>query len=772
MESTKYIGRVGALAVALGIGTALPSGTGIAWADETGGNAGKTSTSSNDKSGASSGGNAGNGSAGSSPNVKKPDASTTPSRKGPLSKLSERVRKDVESGLDGVGDALKRTQTRFDETRTQLSGTATKPARSRSSQNTGKSEPTKSSWSTQPSRDAAATVPDLDRTEQDLTQRPSTIVVKIKAATADIAQRGRDTNSTLRTPITALGTPDTMQQISAVPAAMITAPEPTTAKVTAPPVVSALLSAAGLAPFGAGTSPVAPAQSPALWAVMAWARREFERSVNPNGARVVSANDAASTVAEGEIQPMAAVVTDPAAATDPNKLTPKPAAPKVGQTTSIGWVTGNGTAPWVVGGTDLGIMWDNGAGKILSIFGDTFNDKAMTTGWRNNVLFRTGDTNLSNGLQFDEAVVTPGGTGPGTNYPANTWWGPGAGYQNGLGAGPIGAAQVILANPKFNGLFGTTYTMIPTSGISVTDPATNQTTQYVTVMSVRTWDNPGSWTTNYSAIAYSTDGGEHWTVDPNTVRASGFLRANKGFVAGNQNFQQNALVYGDAENPNSWTGGAVGSGERYVYVYGTPSGRQGSAYVARVPESELRNLDDYEYWAGEDNGGWRKGDPSAATSVIGGGNSNYLSFLPKTGFLGQINKEIANFINGIWVGGLPTGGNVSEMSVQYNEYLGKYVVLYTDGGNNVVMRVSDSPQGEWSDATVLVANAPASTDPVLNTAQSGMYAPMIHPWSGTDKLGTGNEQYLYYNLSYWGNYNVALKQTDLAPLKAQYTQNV
>src|SRR5687768_5465664 len=29
---------------------------------------------------------------------------------------------------------------------------------------------------------------------------------------------------------------------------------------------------------------------------------------------------------------------------------------------------------WAVTGTDLGIMWDNGSGEILTAFGDTFGD--------------------------------------------------------------------------------------------------------------------------------------------------------------------------------------------------------------------------------------------------------------------------------------------------------------------------------------------------------------------------------------------------------------
>ena len=72
------------------------------------------------------------------------------------------------------------------------------------------------------------------------------------------------------------------------------------------------------------------------------------------------------------------------------------------------------------------------------------------------------------------------------------------------------------------------------------------------------------------------------------------------------------------------------------------------------------------------------------------------------------------------------------------------------------MRVSKSPQGVWSDPTILVANN--------LTTNTGMYAPMIHPWSGSDELGSENEATLYWNLSYWGDYNVKLMETDLSPM--------
>ncbi|KWX21022.1 hypothetical protein AFM11_26920 [Mycolicibacterium wolinskyi] len=739
MDSSKYIGRVGALAVALGIGTALTSGTGVAWADDGGNTSGKANSSASSDAGKS-------GESAAKEPDSKPSTTTKPDRKGPLSKVGERIRKDVEAGLDGVQDALKRSQTRIEKTRDELRDRPTKvtavtadaeadedavkPTRKRRDVSVDKAETTVPT--------AANAVPALDRA-----QRPNSVVVKVKEATQDITERISETVSATR----AESVVEKVTQRSVDAPATAQAANADAAPARAVPVVSALLAAAGLSPLAAGTSPVAPAQSPGLWAVMAWARREFERAVNPSGTSLVSANDAASVVAEGEIQPTAATAPNLAVQTD--DLTPKPEVPAslTGATIKLPWVTGTGvTDHWYVAGTDLGIMWNSGytdpeTGKpiIYTLFGDTYSGPNMTGDWRNNVLFRTSDTNLMDGLQFSDALIHAGASP--TNPGIPRWYS--------RDEQPAAGAAQIIYDPGYDGLFGRTYTMIPTSAIAIqNDDGTY--TQYATVMSIRTWDNPGSWTTNYSAIAYSTDEGKTWTVDRDTVRSSGWLRAGPAYVPGDEHFQQNALVMSnDPQDP-------------YVYVYGTPSGRQGSAYLARVEKDQIMNLDAYEYWAGEDSSGtgqWTTGDPSAAVAVFGSSETDFLPRLYKVidtftfGFFSKI-------ANGIWVGGLPTGGNVSEMSVQYNEYLGQYVVLYTDGGNNVVMRVSESPQGEWSDTTTLVRN-----DLVTNT---GMYAPMVHPMSGTDYFDTAtqdNSQYLYYNLSYWGEYNVRLMRTDLESMK-------
>jgi len=69
-----------------------------------------------------------------------------------------------------------------------------------------------------------------------------------------------------------------------------------------------------------------------------------------------------------------------------------------------------------------------------------------------------------------------------------------------------------------------------------------------------------------------------------------------------------------------------------------------------------------------------------------------------------------------------------------------------DQNNNIVMRTSDTPQGAWSTAKVL-----------MGQQNGGIYAPMMHPWSPST-MGTGTD--LYWNLSLWSEYNVMLMRTD------------
>ena len=272
----------------------------------------------------------------------------------------------------------------------------------------------------------------------------------------------------------------------------------------------------------------------------------------------------------------------------------------------------------------------------------------------------------------------------------------------------------------------TQVTIIPTGAISVEGAGVNGATrQYVAFMSIKSWDSPGRWTTNYSAISYSDDNGQNWTVVPkSSVRAPAYGRSTVSYQSGQQNFQMVSFV----KPPEGSADAAAG----YVYAYGTPSGRNGTVYVSRVNEAQILDVSKYQYWDGKK---WVSNSPSSAKPVLPGTTtSSFFGLFKKTTY--------------------PSAG---ELSVQYNTYLNKYVMLSTDGNNNVVMRTADSPQGTWSPATTLVTSG----------QYPGLYAPMIHPWSGTDLLkktdGSAEDpQYLYWNMSLWGDYNVALMKTDLS----------
>ncbi|TQF74368.1 DUF4185 domain-containing protein [Rhodococcus spelaei] len=344
---------------------------------------------------------------------------------------------------------------------------------------------------------------------------------------------------------------------------------------------------------------------------------------------------------------------------------PDGALPRLsGKTKAIEMVTGPGSpndtiARFNVSGTDLGIMWDNGnAGgqhDVLMAFGDTVGDcDSPGDDWRSNVLFRSSDTNLADGMRIDSSPLDR----------------------------PNHSRQVI----KGFGIPGE-YTVIPTAGISV------GTTQYARFMSVKSWDSPGKWTTLYSAIAVSTDNGETWTADPTTVRANVAGIDIPGIAAvtpGNDNFQMSAFVDGK---------------DGFVYEYGTPSGRNGGARLGRVAYAQILNLNAYQYWNGT---GWGA-DIGQAKPVI--------------------------------------EAPVSELQVQWNDYLHKYVAMYTDATNSIVIRQADRLEGPWSGTQTILSGLLVPS----------LYGGFMHPWS--------KGQYLEFVGTTWDRYNVIYFRTDLNGLQ-------
>ncbi|MFD9946558.1 DUF4185 domain-containing protein [Nonomuraea sp. NPDC059023] len=221
-------------------------------------------------------------------------------------------------------------------------------------------------------------------------------------------------------------------------------------------------------------------------------------------------------------------------------------------------VTGAGSGTdlaWKVNATDLGIMWDNGAGEVLAAFGDTFGDGWAPPGanggdWRSQVLLRSGDRDLADGMTFSSAATDR-----------------------------AGHAKELIPSRKVD---GDEITVIPTAGVSV------GTRQYMGYMSVRHWGPPGQWDTNYAGIAYSDDNGQNWTA-ATTPRWDN--------PDGGNHFQMAAMVRRDG----------------YVHLFATPNGRSGAAYLARVPERQILDKSAYQYWTGSQ---WRQGQDTLAAPVV------------------------------------------------------------------------------------------------------------------------------------------------------------
>jgi hypothetical protein len=382
----------------------------------------------------------------------------------------------------------------------------------------------------------------------------------------------------------------------------------------------------------------------------------------------------AFTPQSGQVQKQAAVAPQPTppaanqqapAAAQPQAAPAPPPAPVPADppgTSLVGWVTGpnspnNTLQRFAVSGTDLGIMWDNGSHQVLMAFGDTSGYcSAPGHQWRYNVLMRSNDGALANTVSVANSPM----------------------WARGISKQVVNSTRWA---PSETGI-------IPTAGVSVGG------NQYMNFMSIKSWDANGAWTTNYSAIAVSPDNGERWGVYPGSVRTP---RADDvpgaRYLQGNENFQQGAFL-------------KPGPGDPYIYSFGTPAGRGGSAFVARVLPSYVPDLTKYQYWNSDSNT-WVPTNPAAATPVI--------------------------------------PGPVGEMSAQYNTYLHQYLAMYCNGGNDVVFRTAPAPQGPWSPEQMIV---PSMQFP------GGIYAPFLHPWS------TGRE--LYFNLSEWNDYNVMLMKTVLA----------
>ena len=292
-------------------------------------------------------------------------------------------------------------------------------------------------------------------------------------------------------------------------------------------------------------------------------------------------------------------------------------------------------------GTDLGILWDAGGGQMMIAFGDTYGPGWNGNGagpdsadWRSNTLALVSKFDPAYGLVFTHMVQDK----------------------------PGHAQELLHARRDAQ-----EWTRIPTAGVTV------GARQILHLMSVHHWGAPGFWQTNRGELAYSDNQGATWKTAPEGVWAN--------TPAFDDPFQQAAFVK---------DGG-------FVYMFGTPNGRQGGASLARVPQGAVLNKSAYEYWTGAR---WAKGDESAVRPVI--------------------------------------PSPVSELSVAYNSYFHRWLMISLDETRHaIVLRDAPKLTGPWSDEKKLV-------DGQEYPALYGGYIDPIH--------NTGPD--LYFTMSQWAPYNV------------------
>ncbi len=308
-------------------------------------------------------------------------------------------------------------------------------------------------------------------------------------------------------------------------------------------------------------------------------------------------------------------------------------------------------------GTDLGLMWQIEGRNIGLFFGDTSGKGFIINknggngeNWRSNVLAFSTDTNLDDGLKIDS-----------------------------MSSDSEGKAREICAGGKANPKMY--QTSIPTSAIHVGK------LDCVHYMNIYDWGAPhGRWLTNFSSIYTSADGGHTWISRKEVTFSS------------ESHFSQIAYAKKDG----------------WVYMIGTQAGRGDAAYLARFRESDLLNMQTYEYWNGK-KGKWVRGDESAATPILRGpvGEASLIW-----------HKKFKRWI----------------LSYNYDPRYDKVPLIKTYG----ILYCDTENITQWGASKVLVTgdNYP------------GLYGAYIYPLKDQDDK-------LWFLMSMWGPYNVFLMSADI-----------
>ena len=281
----------------------------------------------------------------------------------------------------------------------------------------------------------------------------------------------------------------------------------------------------------------------------------------------------------------------------------------------------------------LGIpFYDNSKEQMYLLFGDTFkgiNNTVNIDGWRSQTVGISTDFNLEDGLTFDSFISDEDGK----------------------------AIQIIPSKHDSNKAGGEK-TCIPTGGIEIDG------VHYIFYMSIRKWNDDGSWDINFCTVAKSTDA-QNYEVLTDLYWAEGSEKGNRNILR----------ILGQEDATNHIASNFLQifpyRVDDYIYLFGLTAGRFGGCKLGRVKVENIESFEEYEYYVGKDslnNPIWLKG--IEGLEALEGNDDSYI-----------------------------VEPQVGELSVCYNAYLKKYVMSFYSE-NKIIMRLSDDLIS-WSDYEVI-----------------------------------------------------------------------
>ena len=317
-SSAAYVGRVGGLAVALGIGTAVATGQGVAFADSQAHVSGPTSKdpSSSESKTPDAGPPADRADTTASGEGVRSESSPSPVRHRPV--LAGRGIVHISGGAHTSSNPSASVDTTtFDDP----------SALAPSSDDEGTDSSTPSSLSARHSRTTsqkprqagskpvpAAAAPSLSTSTSDTASRVGQLAVDTSTSTAVDTTKvlaGKSPQSRANTTSTFLSTATMADRQPVIAQA---APATVAAKTTPPTtILTGLLATVGLSPL-ANDNPLAPVESPIGWALLAWTRRQNAQTALKQAPTPV-ANPMQNSLAAATAAPINAMTTTSSAVT-------------------------------------------------------------------------------------------------------------------------------------------------------------------------------------------------------------------------------------------------------------------------------------------------------------------------------------------------------------------------------------------------------------------------------------------------------------------------